>query len=310
MTWRPIRSHQRLNRDTMTSLPANFMPGALGHRLPPLANTALILVIAWLAARLTWQLLPAPVPREALPPAGAAGTPRPQRAADGRELADLHLFGAAKPAEAAHPAVVRDAPITRLNLTLRGLLATDDPKNALAIIQNAKKEERHFATGDTVFGLATLEVIRADHVILLHNGRYETLRLPRELVAVAAPERRTRDVRLGKNRERVERMQALVREYHKKKLDNVRNPWQVIQWKPVMEDGRIVGMQLVAEEEREFLERHGLKLGDIVTSINGHEMDGGEGLVKALEAITEEENLVFGVRSGDRQKQVHVRVEQ
>ncbi len=295
----------------MTTLPDNFARGVVSQSLPTLTNVLLVLVIAWLAAQLTWQMIPAPAPM------GVSETqddvtvrPPVAPAYFDRDIAELHLFGTVGQSATGKPAPVRNAPATRLNLTLRGLLATGDPKTSLAIIQNPKKDERHFSIGDSVFGLATLEEIHTDRVILLHNGRYETLHLPENRIAIKASTRNPGEQRLGKNRDRVERMTALVKQYNKVKLENVRNPWQLIQWEPVMKDGKIVGMKLAAEEEKEFLNRHGLDLGDVITSVNGHELDGGAGLVKALDAITDEENLVFGVQHGGKQKQVHIHVPQ
>ncbi|TCK19284.1 general secretion pathway protein C [Thiogranum longum] len=294
----------------MTTLPENFQIGALNRRLPTLTNIILTLVIAWMAARLTWQLVPAP-PRPDIPEHNIPSRQQPTRPRDlDRNIAELHLFGTPGKRVTSKPAPGQSAPATRLKLTLRGLLATDNPDTALAIIQDPKKDERHFSIGDSVFAMATLKAIYPDRVILLHNGRYETLHLPENRIALKTPKPRPVGQRLGKNRERVERMTRLVKEYHKKKLENVRNPWQIIQWEPVMKNGKIAGMKLEAEEEKDFLNRHGLDLGDVVTSINGHELDGGEGLVKALDAVSEAEELVFGIQRGGKEKQVHVHVPQ
>lgn len=97
-----------------------------------------------------------------------------------KSLSKLDLFGASEKKATANK--TSEAKLTKLNFTLRGILATDDPKQGIAQIQNAQKEEKHFAVNDTVFGKATLEEIHADHVILLHNGRYETLKLPEEFL--------------------------------------------------------------------------------------------------------------------------------
>jgi len=294
----------------MTTLPDHSACGAVNQHLPALTNALLVLSIAWLAAKLTWQLIPASTPVTTAEPAPLPPSQINPATHFDRDLAALHLFGTAGASSVSKPKSIRNAPATRLNLTLRGLLATDDPKTSLAIIQNPKKEERHFSIGDKVFGLATLEEIHANRVILLHDGRYETLYLPEDRIALKTSSRQPLEQRLGKNRMRVERMTRLVKEYHKEKLENVRNPWQLIQWEPVMKDGTIVGMKLAAEEEKEFLNRHGLKLGDVITSINGNKLNGGEGLVKALDAIADEENLVFGVEHGGKQRQVHILVPQ
>ena len=97
-------------------------------------------------------------------------------------LKNLDLFGELEKSKAVNK--TSKAKQTKLNLTLRGVLATDDPKQGIAQIQNAKKQERHFAVSDSVFRQATLEEIHTDHVILLHNGRYEKLLLPKKFLNV------------------------------------------------------------------------------------------------------------------------------
>ncbi len=96
-------------------------------------------------------------------------------------LKNLDLFGEPEKNKAVNK--TSEAKQTKLNLTLRGVLATDDPKQGIAQIQNARKLERHFSVSDSIFGQATLEEIYSDRVIILHNGNYETLKLPAEFLS-------------------------------------------------------------------------------------------------------------------------------
>ncbi len=98
-----------------------------------------------------------------------------------RKIASLHLFGqmAAKKKQAAKKQIV--APVTQLKLTLRGIIAEDQKHLGIAIIQqDNKKDEKPFSVKQSVFGLATLEEIYEDRIILLRNGKFETLRLPED----------------------------------------------------------------------------------------------------------------------------------
>lgn len=102
------------------------------------------------------------------------------------DLADWHLFGnaAGPPAPAPEPRPV-DAPATRLDLKLLGVLASDDRGDARAIIGAPGVPDRHYRLGDTVPAGAELAAIRRDHVLLKRNGRFETLALAREDGAAA-----------------------------------------------------------------------------------------------------------------------------
>jgi len=96
------------------------------------------------------------------------------------KIANLNLFGKYEPAkvvEETRPVVV---PETKLNLKLRGVFASKDPNAARAIIADARGDEDSYRIGSEVPGGAVLTEIHPDHVIIKHNGRYETLKLPVE----------------------------------------------------------------------------------------------------------------------------------
>src|SRR5690606_5996394 len=126
-------------------------------------------------------LLPVATPTVSLPAAATVATAPAPGAERGREVARLHLFGeAVTTQEAVVEAVPRDAPDTRLRLTLRGLFAARDPDQALAIVAEPGGDEKADRIGDPRPGGAELREIHADRIILSRAGRYETLRLPQE----------------------------------------------------------------------------------------------------------------------------------
>ncbi len=88
----------------------------------------------------------------------------------------LNLFGASKQELAEKKAA--STKITKLRLTLKGIFATNDPKQGAVQIQNARQQESTFTIGQSIFGKATLDEIYPDRVILYRNGQYETLMLP------------------------------------------------------------------------------------------------------------------------------------
>ena len=73
-----------------------------------------------------------------------------------------------------------EAPETKLQLILRGALSSDDPEHARAIIADPRGKEEQYAIGEELPGNAELSEIHPDRVILKRNGRFETLRLPKD----------------------------------------------------------------------------------------------------------------------------------
>jgi general secretion pathway protein C len=145
--------------------------------LRKLLNLILVLLLAWLFARLSWQLLP--VPEFASPvlvqQAGVVSTGAANTHLD--KLLSYSLFGkvTAEPERAAP--VVTEAPKTQLNVKLTGVVAQADPNLGSAIIES-RGSEGTYAVEDTLDGTnAVLKQVLIDRVLIQQAGRFETLML-------------------------------------------------------------------------------------------------------------------------------------
>lgn len=259
---------------------------------PSIINILLILPLAFGFSKLSGYFLAPPdsayqarAPRVMAIPAAQQMT----RSVHPQQIARLHLFG--KPNVRKKPVKPVVAPVqeTRLNLTLRGIAAENDKHDGLAIIQQPNKQEKHFKVGDTVFGLATIKEIYADHIVLLRNGKYETLRLPEQRIAqkFSKPVLQARNRHMPTPEEHVAFMRQEMKKIHKMTLSEMRNPWQYIYFEPAMENGRITGLKLANEDEKEFFARYGLELGDVITSVNGNPLNRGGGVAKAMNILSD-----------------------
>lgn len=95
-----------------------------------------------------------------------------------RQVANQHLFG--KPMQAAKPVEITQAPATRLNLTLIGVIAAKDNGVSKVIIQIDNADVGVFSVGDSLpKGNATIERIEATQVLLKRNGKLESLAIIR-----------------------------------------------------------------------------------------------------------------------------------
>ncbi len=91
-------------------------------------------------------------------------------------LEQLNLFGRSKQEMAEEK--VSPEKLTNLRFVLKGIFATNDPREGAVQIQNGSQQESNFTVGESVFGEATLDEIYPDRVILYRNGNYETLMMP------------------------------------------------------------------------------------------------------------------------------------
>lgn len=143
-------------------------------------NLVLVVLLAWLLAKLSWQLIPEPEsePLATVLPAGRV-TASTSQGVNLNALLQFSLFGKAESQseKKATTPVVTEAPKTQLNVKLTGLVAVGDPAKGSAIIES-RGSEATYAIDDTIEGTnAVLKQVLSDRVLLLQAGRYETLML-------------------------------------------------------------------------------------------------------------------------------------
>src|SRR5271165_5574473 len=112
---------------------------------------------------------------------GLAAPRRDPRGLDVERIVAAHLFGIAIDPRSRDAA---DARPTSANLVLNGTIATDDPKQGMAIISE-NGHSKTYSVGDDVAG-ATLHTVHLDHVVLSRGGLLETLSLPHVFLAGGA----------------------------------------------------------------------------------------------------------------------------
>lgn len=118
----------------------------------------------------------------ALPPDGATAAPATPAVASDRhyrieEIVATHLFGTAEKRTAATTVA---APTTQLRLVLFGVVASDNPAHARALIGHNAAPARSYEINQQIQGTdATLHSIEAARVLLERNGQLESLALPK-----------------------------------------------------------------------------------------------------------------------------------
>ncbi len=254
-------------------------------QLTKLVNVVLIIWLAWLLARLTWFLIPEPEHTE--PPVVVAQTSvqgqRPR--IDARQVADWHLFGVVSDTRPVERKVV-DAPETRLKLTLRGVFAADESSGGRAIVGDPKGKEETYAVGDPLPGGAKLSEIYPDRIILERNGRFETLRLPKDRTPTArSSASKARSARGGSAS--ASSKAAAFQKYRNEIKRNPESFLNYVQAAPHREGGKFVGFKLRAGAKPEAFKELGLQSGDIVTAINGVQIDSPVKGMKAMRALGE-----------------------
>jgi len=264
-------------------------------------NILLVIWLAWLLAGLSWLVLPEP---ESQPGPTLTGAPVPvptsKPRVDERQIAAWHVFGEAGADKPAQKVAAVEAPETSLKLTLRGVFASDDPKDARAIIGDPRGQEKHYAVGDPLPGGAKLSEIYPDRIILERNGRYETLRLPRELTSSVV--RGNGSTVQSPATSSASNRAAAFNRYRSELRQNPAAFLNYVRATPHRgNDGKFMGFQLRPGPKRGALKELGLQPGDIVTAINGVQIDSPAKGMKAMQALGEGANVNVTLLRGGRE---------
>lgn len=141
-------------------------------------NIGLVCVLAWLAGRLVWAFYQ-PAPPTPAPVVHEAGASQPTGSSLSLAPAiNAQLFGRYQASKAQRQQAVSDVPETRLQLTLVGVVASDQPSRALAVIAN-RGQQATYGVGEQVNGTqVSIDQVLSDRVILRQGTRREALLMP------------------------------------------------------------------------------------------------------------------------------------
>jgi len=191
------------------------------------------------------------------------------------QLINLNLFGSAVK-DAPKEVVQVDAPVTKLNLKLRGIYAAENTAKANAIIEDGRGKQAVYFVDEKlkVSGRVYLRQVYVDKVILETNGRNETLSLEAEKLVTSvirqAPKKADRSgkkkVQDKRNNQRISRK---LNEYKSKLLTDPKSVSDVISGRPHFIDGELRGFSISPGRDKRLFQELGLQRGDLVTSING-----------------------------------------
>lgn len=293
---------------TMTSTHLLTRAGSLTGRLPEktirrLLTLALAAVAIWQLAALVWQwLTPLPKPVPWVPTAASSANAPVNLSA----LKAHPLFGTANSNNApAAAAVALDAPQTRLNLRLTGLVAENENGSGVAIIENQGKQAA-YRVGETIQGTgAVVKRILPDRLLLENRNQTEALMLDgKRYTPLATPPRPARssgkaDVSLAASR--YAQLIKTVQTDPAKLSDMVR-------FTPVRRGGKLQGFQVSPGKDATLFLSLGLKAGDLVTAINGHALSDPAQAMTVMNQLSQLQELELSLVRGGQDLTINVKI--
>lgn len=239
----------------------------------------LLLLVLYLAAQITWKLIPvAPAPLLWQP---ADIGQRQQQNVDLSVIKGLALFGQADanssaPAKSTAPELITDAPKTSLSILLTGVVASTAEQRGLAVIESQGSQDT-YSPGDKIKGTsASLKEVYADRIIITNAGRYETLMLDGlEFTTTNTANQQLQQARTEKPLKVDRRDAALGRDIQESRDQLLADPGKLSDYlaiSPVQQEGELVGYRINPGKNPELFQKAGFKPNDLAKAINGYDL--------------------------------------
>lgn len=269
-------------------------------------NLAIVIVLSLyliaFAAQTIWRIIPQPtLSANASKPITTSSSKRSSNnGVNIARLQQLNLFGEVdKQVEIAAPQEVTDAPETKLNLVLSGVVSSNTPKDGVAIIENRGKQAT-YGVGEKIDGTnAFLDQVQFDRVIIKNGVRFETLMLDGLDLKEANRQRQARvqnrpkvtQPRQNTGPTNTQRLSREAVEATSKLRSQPANFLEFISVSPHTADGQLVGYQVKPGKDKTLFQSAGLKNGDVVTQINGLDLTDPQQMREAMQELQNAQTL-------------------
>jgi len=273
-------------------------------------------------SRLIWALVPIaePVPEsmpEVMNPVVSGSARVGAEPIDIDRVVAWHLFGkpgAAVPVSAqpvnvlkdsAREGIEKNARETRLNVVLRGIVASTEDGLGRAVIES-KKRQAVYAVGDKlpVPGRVELAKVMPTQVVIDNGGTYELLVLFDKSVISKAltAEPKPSPAPANQSEKRADAATTqLARSYRERLYDNPQSLSSVVNVVAVRDDGSLRGYRVNPGKDREQFAQLGFKAGDLVLAVNGVNLDNPANTMVLYTGLRDASEAVFEIERGGEQ---------
>ncbi|PNH92605.1 type II secretion system protein GspC [Vibrio diazotrophicus] len=265
---------------------------------------------AWMLGKMFWTIQDAPLSLSPWNPSTYADKDIEAERIDISALQNGALFGIYS--ELTTAAVIQsvvDAPKTRLNLILVGVVVSSELNKSLAVIAN-RGIQATYGINELIEGTrAKLKVVLPDRVVIDNSGRDETLML--DGIDYSA-----RNSTSSTNQPRVQRPATIDARQGEDKLDAIRatilkNPQEIFQYvrlSQVKEDDTIVGYRVSPGRDTALFESVGLQDGDIAIEFNGFDLTKPEVMNELASAVSEMTEINLSVLRDGQQHDIYIQL--
>jgi len=269
----------------------------INRRLAMIASLLLIIACAWLLVEITWMLFPQG--EQSTMPVAQRTKPLINNQAQQnnfKQLTSANVFGVSEKASVQQQT---KAPETKLNLTLKGVLAATPMEMASAIIAQGKNgKEDIYGIGDKMPGGVIIKEIHPEYVVLERSGRLETLKLQKASGVDGFGSSNRSNLQAGRSSNSYSRGSpaAALKDIRSNILKNPTSFGEYALPVVVKENGKQIGYRLKPQQKGQMLSELGIQNGDVITQINGVKLDNQKNGISALRKLSTATNLNIVVK--------------
>jgi len=266
----------------------------INRRVAAVVSLLLIVACAYLLVEITWMFFPQD--DEVLLSVQQKNLPQINNQAQQnnfRKLTAANIFGVSGQTVSK---TSTKAPVTKLNLTLKGVLAATPSELASAIIAKGKSgKEDIYSIGDKIQGGVEIEEIHPDHVVLNRNGRSEILKL-QKISGLSGLGVSDKGRSLSLRDLRASSPEAALKEIRGNILKNPTSFGDYALPVVVKEKGKQIGYRLQPQKKGQLLAELGIQSSDVITEINGVKLNKPQNGISALRKLSTAKNLSLVIK--------------
>ena len=192
---------------------------------------------------------------------------------------------------------------TKLNLKLYGTVIGIEGGDYAVIEEAAKRKQNLYRVGQSVEN-ATIKMILRERVVLSVNGKDEVLEI--EKIKSGRSIQRAPAARSGARTSRRPRTQRITlrRSQLEESLQNVNELMGQVNVRPHFQEGKPDGLMLSRIRPNSMFMRMGLRNGDIITGVNGQDIQSVDDALKFYESLKNADNVSVQLKRRGRERQI------
>ncbi|MEF1174416.1 MULTISPECIES: type II secretion system protein GspC [Vibrio] len=264
--------------------------------------TLLLALSAWILGQLIWQPLVSDSVTKWQPVLASSGKPTASQTVNLSELQNSHLFGEyQEQRQVVTQPKVEDAPKSRLNVVLVGVVQSTNSNKSLAVIANRGKQAT-YGIGEVIEGTrAKLYQVQVDRVIIDNAGRNETVMLEGLKYTKPQPTPDTSPVRQPAqvSEQKLEQIRQEIQQ-------DAKQIFQYVRMSQVKRDGDVLGYRLTPGKDKALFDSVGLKPGDVATQINGLDLKDSAAMGEIFQTISDMTELTLTVERDGQPYEIYI----